>query len=181
MANGPPTRRRLFVLGAFGLLPAVAFAGLAEAVLRALGVEGGVAEGFFIAAAALTPVLGVGLLVQLVTALTRRTRDLMREVQRFDQEMSAEPPRMDEESHRQRKATWQEASLFRHAVVPFGGGVVLQVLVTEAIAVACVAAGTDERFLALALGVEIIALLAYLLFFNAALTRVAEGRVVSPS
>ena len=169
------------MLGAFGLLPAVAFAGLAEAVLAALGVEGGVAGGFFIAAAALTPVLAVGLLVQLVTALTRRTRDLMREVQRFDQEMSAEPPRMDEESHRQRKTTWQDTSLFRHAVVPFGGGVALQVLVAEAIAVACVATGTDERFLALALGAEVLALFAYLLFFNVALTRVSEGRTAGTS
>ena len=175
MGEDAPTRRRLFLLGAFGLLPALILALVAEAVLRALGTDGAVGGGFFIAAAALTPVLAVGLLVQLVTALTRRTRDLMREMQRFDEEMSAEPPQFIDDSHRQRQTTWQGTTLFRHAVVPFGAGVALQLLVTELIALACVATGADDRFLAIALGAEIIALFAYLLFFNAALARVSNA------
>lgn len=181
MGEQAPTRGRLFLVGAFGLLPALVVALAVEAVLRAAGVDGEVAGGFFIAAAALTPVLAVGLLVQLVTALTRRTRDLMREVQRFDQEMSAEPPQFIDESHEQRKTTWQGTTLFRHAVVPFGAGVVLQLVVTEVVALVCVAAGADERFLAIALAGEVIALFGYLLFFNTALTRMTRGRTAKTS
>lgn len=176
MGEEAPTRGRLFVLGALGLLPALVLALAAEAVLRAGGADGAVARGFFIVAAAVVPVLAVGLLVQLVTALTRRTRDLMREVQRFDVEMSAEPPQFIDESHRQRKTTWQDTTLFRHALVPFGAGVALQLLVTEIIAVVCLATGADDRFLALALGAEIVALFAYLLFFNVVLSRVSKAR-----
>ncbi len=174
--KAPPTRGRLFLIGALGLLPAIVLAVVVEAGLRALGAQGRVAGGFFVAAAALTPVLAVGLLVQLVTALTRRTRDLMREVKRFDEEMSAETPRLNDESHRQRQTTWQGTTLFRHALVPFGAGVALQLLVTEVFAIACVAAGTDERVLAIALGLEVIALFGYLLFFNKVLAAVTEGR-----
>lgn len=174
--KAPPTRGRLFLIGAVGLLPAIALALAVEAALRALGGEGRVPGGFFVAAAALTPVLAVGLLVQLVTALTRRTRDLMLEVKRFNEEMSADAPRLNEESHRQRQRTWQGTTLFRHALVPFGAGVGLQLVVTELVAIACVAAGTEERVLALALGVEVIALFLYLLFFNVVLSAVTEGR-----
>ena len=176
MGEEAPTRRRLFLLGAFGLLPALVLALAAEAALRAGGGDGTVARGFFIAATAVVPVLAVGLLVQLVTSLTRRTRDLMREVQRFDVEMSAEPPEFIDESHRQRKTTWQDTTLFRHALVPFGAGVGVQLLVTEMVAVVCLATGAEDRFLALALGAEIVALFAYLLFFNAVLSRVSEAR-----
>ena len=180
--KAPPTRGRLFLIGAVGLLPAIALALAVEAGLRGLGGEGRVAGGFFVAAAALTPVLAVGLLVQLVTALTRRTRDLLLEVKRFDEEMSADAPRLNEESHRQRQTAWQRPTLFRHAVVPFGAGVGLQLVVTELVAIACVAAGSDDRVLAIALGVEVIALFLYLLFFNLVLSAVIEGRrAPSPS
>ena len=174
--KAPPTRGRLFLIGAVGLLPAIALALAVEAALRALGGEGRVAGGFFVAAAALTPVLAVGLLVQLVTALAKRTRDLMLEVKRFDEEMAADAPRLNEESHRQRQTTWQRTTLFRHALVPYGAGVGLQLVVTELVAIACVAAGTDERVLAIALGVEVMALFLYLLFSNVLLSAVTEGR-----
>jgi hypothetical protein len=177
VAEQPPTRRRLFALGALGFLPAILVALVADAAVQG---DGKVANGFFIAVAAITPVLGLGLLVQLVTALTRRTRDLMREVQRFDQEMSAEPPRLIGESHDQRKETWQVTTLFRHAVVPFGGGVALQLLATEVVAIVCLVVGAEDRLPAVALGLEVVVLFAYLLFFNAALRRATAGRIAAP-
>lgn len=177
MAEEPPSRARLFALGILGFVPAILVALVADA---ALGGDGKVATGFFIAVAAVTPVLALGILVQLVTALTRRTRDLMREFQRFDEEMSAEPPQLVDESHSRRKATWQVATLFRHAVVPFGSGVALQLLATEAVAIASLVADAEDRLLAIALGLQVVVLFGYLLFFNVALGRATAGRTPAP-
>jgi len=175
--NGPPSRARLFSAGALGLPLAVVLALALEGALRLAGSEGSVADLYFAAVAGLTPVLALGLLVQLLTALTGRTRNLLREVRRFDEEMSAETPQLVEESHRDRMEAHANARRFVHAIVPFGAGLVLQLVVTEAMAVTCFAAGVDARLVALGLGVEVVALFAYLLFFGrilATLTRVRE-------
>jgi hypothetical protein len=163
---GPPPRARLFLVGVLGLPVALVLAAAIEGALRAAGSEGAVPDAFFAAVAGLTPVLALGLLVQLLTALTGRTRNLLREVRRFDEEMSADPPQLVEESHRDRMAAWVGARLFMNAVVPFGAGVTLQLVVTEAVAVTCLAAGIDERSVALALGAELLALFVYLVLFG---------------
>ena len=169
--KGPPTRARIFLTGALGLPVAVVVAAAIEGVLQAAGSDGSVPDLYFAAVAALVPVLALGMVVQLLTALTGRTRNLLREVKRFDEEMSAEPPQLVEESHQNRMAAWTDARLFVHAVVPFGAGVILQLVVTEAVAATCLIAGIDERFVALALGAEVVALFVYLLFFNRVLSR----------
>ena len=162
----PPTRARLFLAGALGLPVAVVLAAALEGALRATGSDGSVSDLYFAGVAGLAPVLALGLLVQLLTVLTRRTRNLLREVRRFDEEMSAEPPQLVEESHQDRMAAWATARVFIHAVVPFGAGLVLQLVVTEAVAVTCLAASSGDRFAALFLGGEVVALFAYLLFFG---------------
>ncbi|MGH8574047.1 MAG: hypothetical protein ACREX8_15950 [Gammaproteobacteria bacterium] len=165
-ATGPPSRARLFLTGALGLPVAIVLSAALEATLQAAGSDGSVPELYFAAVAGLTPVLALGLLVQLLTALMRRTRNLLREVRRFDDEMSAETPQLVEESHQDRMAAWATARLFLHAIVPFAAGLVLQLVVTEAVAIACLVAEIDDRFLALALGAEVVALFVYLLFFG---------------
>ncbi len=73
-AKAPQTRRRLFLFGALGLLPAIVLAGAIELGLRASGVDGRVAGLFFVAAAGLTPVLAVGLLPRATRAPLRPVR-----------------------------------------------------------------------------------------------------------
>jgi hypothetical protein len=172
--RGLPPRIRLVLAGALGLPIAVAVAAALEAGLQAGGSHGGVPGVYFAAVAGLTPVLALGLLVQLLTALTGRTRHLMSEVQRFDEEMSVEEPQFDEGSHRDRMVAWASARLFVHAVVPFGAGVITQVLVCEIVAVTCLLTGSESRFLALALGCEVVALFVYLLLFGRILGRLTR-------
>lgn len=172
--KGPPTRARLLVAGALGLPLAVVLTAAIEAALRAAGSEGSVPDVYFAAVAGLVPVLALGLMVQLLTALTGRTRLLLREVRRFDEEMSVETPQLVEESHRDRMAVWAHARLFVHAVVPFGAGLSLQLLVTEAVALTCLVAEIDERLAALFLGGEVVALFVYLLLFNRMLGRLSR-------
>lgn len=174
--RGAPTRVRLFLTGVLGLPVAVLLAAALEGALRANGSDGAAPDLYFAAVAGLTPVLALGLLVQLLTALTGRTRGLLREVRRFDEEMSAETPQLVEESHQDRMAVWATTRLFVHAVVPFGAGLILQLVVTEAVAVACLVASIDERFVALALGGEIAALFVYLLLFNKMVTVLTRFR-----
>lgn len=164
--------------GALGLPVAVVAAAVLAGALRAAGSDGSAPGLYFAGIAGLTPVLALGLLVQLLTVLTGRTRNLLREVRRFDEEMSAEPPQLVEESHQDRMAAWATARVFIQAVVPFGAGVVLQLVVTEAVAVTCLVAGIHERFAALFLGWEVVALFVYLLFFGrmlGGLTRTAAS------
>ena len=170
----PPTRVRLFLAGALGLPVSAALAIALEGVLRATGSEGGASDVFFAAVAGLCAVLALGLLVQLLTTLTGRTRNLLREVRRFDEEMSAEPPELVEESHRDRMVAWASARVFIHAIVPFGAGVLAQLAVTEAVAVTCLVIGAESRVVALALGVEVAVLFVYLLFFGRILARLTR-------
>lgn len=159
-----------------GLVVATAVAAVVEGILRLLGAEGRVSGGFFVAVAALTPVLALGLLLQLVTVLAGRAGRLVRELDRFDEEMSAEPTELDEEAHESRRSLWYSAGLFIEVLVPFEAGLALQFLVTEVVAIYCVVAGVDARLLALALGVEVLALLVHLLFFSAMLAGLTKGR-----
>ena len=168
----PPSRPKLFLLGVLGLLAAV---GLALCLEGLLAGDGRVSKGFFVAAAAVTPVVGLGLLAQLVTALAGRTRGLLRELKRWGDEMAAEPPALNEESQRERRAAWEGAQGFVHVLAPFVAGLALQLLATEAVALYCLAADVDERVLAIAVGIEIFALFNYLLFFNALLARLARS------
>jgi hypothetical protein len=172
--HGPPTRARVFATGVLGLPVAVLLGAAIELALRAGGSEGKVSDVFFAAVAGLTPVLALGLLAQLLTALTGRTRNLLSEVRRFDEEMSAEPPQLVEESHRDRMVAWAGARIFVHAVVPFGAGVLTQLVVTEAAAATCLVAGVDSRFVALCLGAEILALFVYLILFGRILLRLTS-------
>lgn len=170
----PPTRLRLLLAGALGL-PVSAVLGVAlEGLLRAAGSEGRVSGVYFAAVAGLCAVLALGLLIQLLTTLTGRTRDLLKEVRHFDEEMSAEPPRLVEESHRDRMVAWASARVFIHAIVPFGAGLLLQLVVTEAVAVTCLVAGVESRLAALALGIEIVVLFVYLLLFGRILARLTR-------
>ena len=152
------------------MLVAVALAVALEALLEG---EGRVSRGFFVAAAALTPVVGLGLLVQVVSVLAGRTRGLLNELKRFNEEMAAEPPELGEESQRERRAAWEGAGNFLHVLAPFLAGLVLQLVVTEAVAIYCLAADVGQRAVAIAVGVEIFALFNYMLFFNALLARLA--------
>lgn len=174
--NVPGTRSRIFLIGTLGLLIAVLLAVAVEAGLRGLGGRGRAPDLYFVAAAALTPVLALGLLVQLVTAMTGRTRSLLREVTRFEEEMSARPAELNEETHRARELVRGSARRFAHVVMPFGAGLAVQVVITEAVAIYCVAAGVEERGAAIALGAEIVALLAYLLLFSVLLARLTGER-----
>ncbi|MBA2439691.1 MAG: hypothetical protein H0V50_03330 [Thermoleophilaceae bacterium] len=174
--NGPPARLRPFLTGILGLLLAIALTVVIEGGLRVIDGGGRAPHLYFVAAAALTPVLALGLLVQLVTAMTGRTRLLLREVKRFEEEMSAQPPALNEETHATRELTRGAARRFVHVVVPFAAGVAVQLVVTEAVALYCVVATVDVRVAALALGTEIIALFAYLLFFNAMLAGLTRER-----
>jgi ATP-dependent protease HslVU (ClpYQ) peptidase subunit len=167
-----PSRAKLFLFGVLGLLAAVVLATLAETLIAG---EGQVSKGFFVAAAALTPVIGLGLLVQLVAALAGTTRGLLRELKRFNEEMASEPPELSEGSVQERRATWEGARDFLHVLAPFVAGLALQLVVTEAVAIYGIAAGLDERLVAIAVGIEIFALFNYLLFFNALLKRLAGG------
>ncbi len=171
-----PSRGRLFLAGALGLPLAVVLAAVVAIVLRAADSQGSVPSVFFASVAGLNVLLALGLLVQLLTALTGRAGNLMREMKRFDEEMSAEVPQLNEASHRDRMVAWAGARLFVHAVKPFGAGVLLQLVVCEAIAVVCLAAGTDSRFVALLLGFQVAALFVYLLFFGRMLTRLTSPR-----
>ncbi len=171
--TGPPSRPRLFLFGVLGLLVAVA---LALALEAALGGEGRVSTGFFVAAAALTPVIGLGLLAQLVAALAGTTRGLLRELKRFNEEMAAEPPALNEDSQRERRAVWEGARHFLELLAPFVAGLALQIVVAEAVAIYCIAADVDDRGVAIAVGAEIFALFNYLLFFNPLLARLTGGR-----
>ena len=169
--DGPPSRPKLFLVGVLGLLAAVAVAVCLDALL---GGDDRVSKGFFVAAAALTPVLGLGLLAQLVAALAGRTRGLLRELKRWGDEMAAEPPDLSEEGQRERRAAWEGARDFLHVLAPFVAGLALQLIVTEAVALYCLAADVDERVVAIAVGIEVFALFNYLLFFNALLARLAR-------
>lgn len=140
-------------------------------VVAAAGGGAGVADIYFVAAAVLTPMLALGLLVQVVTAMTRNTRALMGEVTRFEEEMAAQPPALSEETQRVREQTTAAARRFVHAFVPFAAGLGVQLVVTEAVAIYCVAAGVQDRAIAVGLGVEILALLGYLLLFGPLLAR----------
>lgn len=166
----PAPRPRLFLVGIAGLPVAVVLALAADALL---GGEGRVSNGFFVAVAALTAVLGLGLLLQLVAALAGRTRGLLRELKRFNEEMTAEPPELSEDSQRKRRATWLDVRGFVHVLGPFVTGLALQLLVTEVAAVYCLAANVDERWAAIAMGIEVFALFNYFLFFNPLLGRLA--------
>jgi hypothetical protein len=176
----PPSRVRLFAAGALGLPLAVVLGAAAEAALRAAGSQGRVPSIYFAAVAALTVVLALGLLVQLLTALTGRTSNLMREMKRFDAEMDAEVPQLSEESHRDRMVAWAGARLFIHAVKPFGAGVLVQLAVCEILAVVCLAAGIHSRLLALVLGAQVVALFVYLLLFGRMLTALTSPRRAAP-
>lgn len=169
--KGPPSRLKLFLLGVLGLLAAVAVALAVEAVLAG---DGRVSKGFFVAAAAVTPVVGLGLLAQLVTALAGRTRGLLRELKRWGDEMAADPPELSEDSQRERRATWVGARDFLDVLAPFVAGLALQLVTTEVVALYCIAADLDERAVAIAVGIEIFALFNYLLFFNVLLARLAR-------
>jgi hypothetical protein len=169
--TGPPARWTLFLFGALGLLVAVA---LAPALDAALGGDGRVSNGFFVAAAAITPVLGLGLLVQLVAALAGRTRGLLHELKRFNEEMAAEPPQLSEDSQRERRMQWEGVRDFMHVLGPFVAGLVLQLVVTEVAAVVCLAADVDERVAGIAVGLEVFALFNYVLFFGPLLARLAR-------
>lgn len=147
---------------------------LAAALEGLLAGDAEVSKGFFVAAAALTPVLGLGLLAQLVAALAGRTRSLLRELERFNAEMAAEPPELGEDSQRERRAVWEGARDFRHVLAPLVAGLVLQLVVTEVVAIYCVAADVDERIVAIAVGAEVFALFNYLLFFNTLLAKLAR-------
>jgi len=179
--GGPPGRAGLFLAGVVGLPVAAVAAAVLEAALRAGGSEGEASDVLFAAVAGLTPVVALGLMVQLLTALTGRTRSLLREVRRFDEEMSAEEPQLVEESHRDRMVVWATTRRFVHVVVPFGAGVLTQLLATEVAAVTCLVAGVDERFAALALGTEIAVLFVYLILFNTILGRLSAPPVGSRS
>ena len=169
--DGPRSRPTLFLFGVLGLLAASVVAVALEALLAG---DGRVSKGFFVAAAALIPVVGLGLLAQLVAALAGRTRGLLRELKRWGDEMAAEPPSLSEDSQRERRAAWEEARDFVHVLAPFVTGLALQLVATEAAALYCLAAGVDERVVAIAVGIEIFALFNYLLFFNALLARLAR-------
>ena len=171
LENGPPSRPKLFFIGVLGPLAAIGVAFALEALLAG---DARVSKGFFVAAAALTPVIGLGLLAQLVTALAGRTRGLLRELKRWADEMAAEPPDLSEQSRRERRSAWEGARNFTHVLAPFVAGLALQLVVTEAVALYCLAADVDERVVAIAVGIEVFALFNYLLFFNALLARLAR-------
>ena len=175
--NGPPPRLHLFLFGLLGLLVAVALAAATEGGLRLLGVGGGnVSKGFFVAVAALAPVLALGLLVQLVTALAGKARHLIRELGALEQELSAEPGEANEEAHHSRRTVWERTGSFLEVTAPFAVGLALQFVVTEAVAIYCIVAGVDERVVAVGLGAAILALLGYLLFFNVLLAGLIRKR-----
>jgi hypothetical protein len=161
-AEHPPSRLALFLLGALGLIVAL----LAALIAAALLGDDGVARGFFIAAAVLTPVLGLGLLLQLIAALAGRTRGLLHQLKRFNEEMAAEPPELSEESQADRRVVWEESRSFTQVLGPFVAGLVLQLVVAEVVAVLCLAAGIDDPAPAAFVGVEVFALFNYFLFFN---------------
>ena len=165
---------RPFLFGALGMVVAVLLALLLEAVL---GGDPEVSEVLFVAAAILTPVVGLGVLLQVVGALAGRTRGLLRELKRFQEEMAADPPELGEESQRERRAVWEKVSGFVHVLRPFAAGVALQLIVTETVAVYCIAADVDERVVGLAVGIEVFVLFNYLIFFGVLLERLAgRGR-----
>lgn len=173
----PPSRPALFALGVLGIVVAVLVAVLVEALLAG---EGRVSKGFFVATAALTPVVGLGLLAQLVAALARKTSGLLRELKRFNEEMAAEKPELSRESQAERRATWEASRHFLHVLAPFVAGLALQLLVTELAAIYCIAADVDERGVAIALGAEVFALFNYLLLFNPLLSRLAGRGTRAP-
>lgn len=173
----PASRPKLFLLGLAGLPVSLALALAVDAVIAG---GGRVSSGFFVAAAALTAIVGLGLLLQLVAALAGRTRGMLRELKRFNEEMAAEPPELSEDSQRQRRATWLDARSFTHVLGPFVTGLALQLLVTEAAALLCLVTDVDERWTAIAMGIEVFALFNYFLFFNALLGRLAGGGSRAP-
>ena len=175
--SGPPARAPLFLAGALGLLVAVVGALALEAVLRLAGSEGEAPGVVFVVVAVLTPVVTLGLLAQLLTSLTGRARSLLREMRRFDQEMSSDEPEFHEESHIDRVVVWATTRRYTQVIAPFGAGLATQLVVTEAAAIACLLAESESRFAALALGIELAALFVYLLFFNAMVARLSAPPV----
>ncbi len=171
--DAPRSRPKLFFFGVLGLLAAVAAAVVIEGLLEG---QGRVSKGFFVAAAALTPVVGLGLLAQLVAALAGTTRGLLHELKRFNEEMAAEPPALNEDSQRERRAVWEGARYFLELLAPFVAGLALQIAVAEAVAIYCIAADVDDRGVAIAVGAAVFGLFNYLLFFNPLLARLTGGR-----
>ncbi len=165
-----PSRPRTFLLGALGLPLGVVVAVAVEALLAG---DGRVSRGFFVAAAVVTPVLGLGLLVQVVATLAGTTRGLLRELKRFNEEMAAEPPALSVDSQRERRVAWERARNLRHVLAPLLAGLALQLVVAETAAIYCMVAGVEDRFVAVALGVQILALFHYVLFFTPLLARLS--------
>ncbi len=168
-----PSRPKLFFLGLLGLLVAVLLAVASEALL---GGDARVSRGFFVAAAALTPVLGLGLLAQVVAALAGRTRGLLRELKRFNEEMAGDSPELSDDGKRERRAVWEATRDFSHVLAPFLAGVVLHLVVTETVAIYAIAAGVEARPVAIGVGVAVFALFNYMLFFNALLARLMRRK-----
>jgi hypothetical protein len=158
------------------MLLAAVLAAATEVVLRLLEVEGRAPDGYFVAVAALVPALALGLLVRLVTRMAVTARSLIRELKRFDEEMSGQRPEVDEDAHRERARASAHARPFVQGLPPFLAGLALQFAVTEALALYCALRETDARAMALGLGVEVAALLVYVLLFNAMLARLAARR-----
>jgi hypothetical protein len=162
-----------------GLPAAILVAGVVEGALRLAGAGGHVSAGYFVAIAAVAPVLALGLLVAIVTALAGRTRAILRELGSFEREMEAEPAEPDAEAHQRRVRTWEGVRFFLEALLPFVLGLALQFVVIEAVAIFCIAADVDRRIVALALGAEVVALLAYLVLFNAVVSVLARMRTTA--
>ena len=171
--TGHPSRAGLFLFGLLGLLLAVAIAVVVEGLL---GGGGRVSKGFFVAVAALTPVLGLGLLVQLVAVLSGRTRDLLRALKQFNEEIAGDSAELNPQSQEDRFATWEATRDFLAVLAPFVAGLALQLVVTEAVAIYCIAADVGDRGVALAVGIQVFALLNYVLFFSTLLKRLARRR-----
>ena len=159
------------------MLLAVVLAAATELVLRVLEVEGQAApEGYFVAVAALVPALALGLLVRLVTRMAVTARSLIRELKRFDEELAGQRPEVEENAHRERARASAHARPFVQGLPPFLAGLALQFAVTESVALYCALRETDARAIAIGLGAEIVALLLYLLLFNAMLARLTAKR-----
>ncbi len=167
------SRPKLFFLGLLGLLVAVLLAVASEPLP---GGEARVSRGFFVAAAALTPVLGLGLLAQVVAALAGRTRGLLRALKRFNEEMAGDSPELSEDGKRERRDAWEGARDFSHVLAPFLAGLALQLVVTETVAIYGIAAGVEDRAVAIGVGAGVFALFNYMLFFNALLARLTRRK-----
>lgn len=174
--DAPLPRPLLFLVGVLGLPAAVVLAAIAEAALRIAGVEGEVSSGFFIVVAAVAPILAIGLLVQLVTTLAGSAQGILLEIKRFEEEMAAEGDEPDLDAHRSRVRTWEGVRVFLEVLRPFGVGLLLQFLVLEIAAIVCIAAGVEARGVAIALGAQVVALVAYLVLFRPVVAVLARMR-----